>query len=66
VVAGSIAEITGLVAGDILIEVAGTAVKSTEETRAIIGRTAPGTWLPLKAARAGSVVELTAKFPARK
>jgi len=66
VVAGSIAEITGLLAGDILIEVAGTAVKSTEETRAIIGRTAPGTWLPLKAARAGSVVELTAKFPARK
>lgn len=66
VAAGSIAEITGLRAGDVLIEVAGTAVKTTEETRAIVGRTAPGTWLPLKAKRAGEMVELTAKFPAKK
>jgi membrane-associated protease RseP (regulator of RpoE activity) len=66
VTAGSIAEITGLRAGDILIEVAGTAVKTTEETRAIVGRMAPGTWLPLKAKRAGEIVELTAKFPAKK
>ena len=66
VAAGSIAEITGLRAGDVLIEVAGTAVKTTEETRAIVGRMAPGTWLPLKAKRAGEMVELTAKFPAKK
>jgi predicted metalloprotease with PDZ domain len=66
VVAGGLAEVTGLRAGDVLIEIAGTAVKSTEETRAIIGRMAPGTWLPLKARRAGEIVELTAKFPARK
>jgi len=66
VAAGSIAEITGLRAGDVLVEVAGTAVKTTEETRAIVGRMAPGTWLPLKAKRGTEMVELTAKFPAKK
>jgi uncharacterized iron-regulated protein len=66
VATGSIAEITGLRTGDVLIEVAGTAVKTAEETRAIVGRMAPGTWLPLKARRAGEIVELTAKFPAKK
>jgi S1-C subfamily serine protease len=64
--AGSIAEITGLRADDILTEVAGIAVKTTDETRAIVSRTSPGTWLPLKARRAGETVELTAKFPAKK
>jgi uncharacterized iron-regulated protein len=64
--AGSIAEITGLRADDVLTEVAGVVVKTTDETRAIVSRTAPGTWLPLKARRAGELVELTAKFPAKK
>jgi uncharacterized iron-regulated protein len=64
--AGSIAETTGLRVGDVLTEVAGTAAKTSEEVRAIIGRMAPGTWLPLKAKRAGEMVELTAKFPATK
>lgn len=64
--AGSIAETTGLRVGDVLTEVAGTAAKTSGEVRAIIGRMAPGTWLPLKAKRAGDMVELTAKFPATK
>lgn len=66
VMAGSIAEATDLRAGDVLVEVAGTPVKTTDEVRAIVGRMAPGTWLPLKATRAGEIVELTAKFPAKK
>ena len=66
VAAGSVAETTGLREGDVLIEIAGLGVKTTEETRAIVGRTAPGTWLPLKAKRAGEILDLTAKFPAKK
>ena len=66
VTAGSIAEATDLRAGDVLVEVAGTPVKTSDEVRAIVGRMAPGTWLPLKAKRAGEMVELTAKFPAKK
>ena len=63
---GSIAEATDLRAGDVLVELAGTPVKTSDEVRAIVGRTAPGTWLPLKARRAGEIVELTAKFPVKK
>ena len=66
VTAGSIAEATDLRAGDVLVEVAGTPVKTSDEVRAIVGRMAPGTWLPLKAKRAGEMVELMAKFPAKK
>jgi S1-C subfamily serine protease len=66
VMEGSIAAATDLRAGDVLVEVAGTAVKTSEEVRAIVGRTAPGTWLPLKARRQNETIELTAKFPAKK
>ena len=61
----SIAELAGLRAGDVLIEAAGAAVKTTDELRAIVGRMAPGTWLPLKAKRQDETVELTARFPAK-
>lgn len=60
---GSIAEATGLQAEDVLTEAAGTAVETTGELKAIVGRMAPGTWLPLKAKRRGEPIELTAKFP---
>jgi S1-C subfamily serine protease len=64
--AGSIAAATDLRAGDVLVEVAGTAVKTSDEVRAIVSRMAPGTWLPLKAKRQNEMIELTAKFPAKK
>jgi uncharacterized iron-regulated protein len=64
--AGSIAETTDLRAGDVLVEVAGMPVKTPDEVRAIVSRMAPGTWLPLKARRAGELLELTARFPAKK
>ena len=66
VTAGSIAEATDLRAGDVLVEVAGTPVKTSDEVRAIVGRMAPGTWLPLKAKRQNEMIELTAKFPVKK
>jgi uncharacterized iron-regulated protein len=66
VTAGSIAAATDLRAGDVLVEVAGTPVKTSDEVRAIVGRMAPGTWLPLKARRQNEMIELTAKFPAKK
>lgn len=60
---GSIAEAAGLRAEDVLIEAAGTAVKTTGELRAIVMRMAPGTWLPLRAMRKRGLIELMAKFP---
>ena len=66
VASGSIAEAAGLRAGDVLFEVAGTAVKAAGEVRAIVFAMQPGTWLPLKAKRQNEVVDLTAKFPPAK
>lgn len=63
---GSVAEATGLRAGDVLTEVAGKAVKNAGEVRAVVLAMVPGTWLPLKAKRTGGIVELTAKFPPAK
>ena len=64
--AGSIAAASGLQAEDVLTEAAGTAVKTTDELKAIVVRMAPGTWLPLKARRKGELIELTARFPPQK
>ena len=66
VAAGSIAAAAGLRAGDILIEAAGVAVKEPAQVRSSVMRMLPGTWLPLKAKRAGGIVELTARFPPKK
>jgi len=63
---GSIAEAAGLQVEDVLTEAAGTAVKTTDELKSAVIRTAPGTWLPLKARRNSAPIELTAKFPPAK
>ena len=63
---GSVAAASGLKAEDVLIEAAGTAVKTTGELKSIVVRMAPGTWLPLKAKRGGEPIDLTAKFPPAK
>ena len=60
---GSIAETAGLRAGDVLIEVAGSAVKAPGDVRPIVESMVPGTWLPLKIRRRSEIMELTAKFP---
>jgi len=64
--AASVADATGLKTDDVLVEVAGASVKTAEEVKALVGRVAPGTWLPLKLKRQTGLVDLTAKFPAKK
>jgi S1-C subfamily serine protease len=63
VVAGSIAESAGLRSGDVLLSVAGGAVKTVSDVQRAVHRQAPGTWLPLRVSRDGGELELVAKFP---
>ena len=61
---GSIAETSGLRDSDVMLEVAGVAVKQTGDVVAAVKRQAPGTWLPLKVKRGSEMIEIIAKFPA--
>jgi uncharacterized iron-regulated protein len=60
----SIAEVTGLRTGDVILELAGRVARSAEDVRGVVLAMAPGTWLPLKVKRDGGTTELVAKFPA--
>ena len=60
----SIAEATGLRAGDVILEIGGRAARSTDDVRSVVQAMAPGTWLPLKVRREGGATELVARFPA--
>jgi len=62
---GSIAEVTGIRDGDVLIEMAGVPAKQAADLVEIVQRQAPGTWLPLKVKRGSETLELIAKFPAQ-
>ena len=62
---GSLAERSGLRAGDRIVELAGKAVTGTGEAIAAIQRQPPGTWLPLRVQRPEGAVELVIRFPAR-
>lgn len=62
---GSVAEASGLRAGDVIVEIAGGPVKETANVAEAVQRHAPGTWLPLKLQRGGDTVEIIAKFPPR-
>jgi hypothetical protein len=59
----SIAQATGIMAGDIVVEAAGLAMADPADLVAVIQRQAPGTWLPLLIERGGEHVELVARFP---
>jgi uncharacterized iron-regulated protein len=60
---GSVAEAAGIKEGDVITEAAGVAVRDMAAVRAIVQKQADGTWLPLKIARDGAVLEVVAKFP---
>lgn len=62
---GSIAEATGIRAGDIVVEMAARPAKQASDLVEVVQRQAPGTWLPLKVKRGAETIELVAKFPAR-
>jgi len=63
ILAGSIAETAGLRSGDVLLRVAGGAVKTVTDVQRAVHRQAPGTWLPLRVSRDGGELEVVAKFP---
>ena len=65
VTVGSLAERTGLKAGDEVVEVAGLPVKRNLVVIAAIRMQPAGTWLPLRVKRGDEALELVIKFPAR-
>jgi hypothetical protein len=62
---GSLAEKTGLRAGDRIIDMAGRPASGSSEAVATIRRQPPGTWLPLRVARGDSQLDLVVQFPPR-
>lgn len=66
VTARSIADLTGLRKGDLIIEIAGVRPEQAIEVAATVARQAPGTWLPLRIQRGSRTLEFVAKFPVAK
>ena len=62
--AGSLAERSGFVVGDRLIEVAGSPAVNAGSVTSIIRRQPPGTWLPLRVQRGEATLDLVVRFPA--
>lgn len=62
---GSLAERSGILAGDRLIEIAGSPPLNTAAVIAMIRRQPPGTWLPLRVQRGSTAVDLVVRFPVR-
>lgn len=65
VVNDSVAETTGLKAGDLVVRAAGLEMRTPDDLADTVARQAPGTWLPLTIKRDGQEIELIAKFPPR-
>lgn len=65
VTAGSLAERSGLLAGDRIVEMAGKAVTSTGEAISAVQGQPPGTWLPLRVLRKEGTIDIVIRFPAR-
>ena len=65
VVGDSVAEIAGLKAGDLVVRAAGLQTRNPDDLVEVVGRQAPGTWLPLSIRRDGQEIDLIAKFPTR-
>jgi uncharacterized iron-regulated protein len=61
---GSVAERADLRAGDVIEMAAGRALAQPADLIAIVGRQAPGTWLPLALRRGAETLEIVARFPA--
>lgn len=61
---GSLAEKSGLQAGDRILEMAGRPSTNSNEAVAVIRRQPPGTWLPLRVARKDTQIDVVVRFPA--
>ncbi|HEX2828342.1 MAG TPA: ChaN family lipoprotein [Burkholderiales bacterium] len=62
---GSLAEKSGLNAGDVVLMVAGTPAVSIADVVGAVRSSPPGTWLPLQVRRGTSTLDLVVKFPPR-
>lgn len=65
VTAGSLADRTGLKAGDRLLEVGGTAPTSASQVASSVRRQPSGTWLPVKIKRGDETLDIVIKFPVK-
>lgn len=63
--ANSLAEKTGLKAGDRLLEIGGVAASKPSQVAASIRRQPPGSWLPLRVRRGDETLDLVIKFPVK-
>ena len=61
---GSLAERTGLRAGDVIVAMAGTRVKSPARVVAGVRAQPPGTWLPVRVRRGEATLDFVIRFPA--
>ena len=61
---GSLAEKSGLQAGDRILEMAGRPSTNSNEAVTVIRRQPPGTWLPLRVARNDTQLDVVVRFPA--
>ncbi|MBI3343696.1 MAG: ChaN family lipoprotein [Gammaproteobacteria bacterium] len=64
VMEGGVGDDAGIIAGDVLIEMAGVKIKAATDVSAIVQSQAPGTWLPITLSREGHEFDIVAKFPA--
>ena len=64
VMPGSVAEASGLLAGDTILQAAGVAIRDSADLVDLVRGLTPGTWLPLVVRRDGRTIEAVAKFPA--
>lgn len=65
VVKGSLAEKTGLRAGDRFVSIAGAAVAGVDDVIRAVHEQPAGTWMPMRIWRGGQEIDLVAKFPPR-
>jgi uncharacterized iron-regulated protein len=63
---GSLADSTGLRAGDRIVSMAGANITRTSEVIRAVRAQPPGTWLPMHIRRGGQELELVVKFPFEK
>jgi S1-C subfamily serine protease len=66
VMQGSLAEQTGLKAGDVVVEAAGRKPGDVQELIRVVQRQPAGTGLPLQIRRGTETLEMVVRFPAEK
>jgi uncharacterized iron-regulated protein len=60
---GSLAQLSGLLRGDVIVQAAGNKVSKAEEVRNSVQRQPAGTWLPLLIRRGNASLEIVVRFP---